>query len=348
MEKSKDSKKVAAGKARAEALSPERRKEIARDAVNSRWDKDKKIPKAVYTGTLSIGEMVFPCSVLSDGTRILTQTDFMEGMEMYYSGYLSTSEKLDDSPADLPPFLLYKALKPFVDKRFPDLRNISVRYRTEKGRIAHGVVADIIPVIFDVWIDADEAGGLTDRQKKISKKAKLLMRALAHTGIIALVDEVTGYQRDRASDALSQILEAFIAKELQPWIKTFPDDYYEQLFRLRGLNYPNGTVKRPSYFGYLTNDIIYMRLAPGVLDELRTTTPKLSSGKRKHHFHRKLTSTIGHPKLREHLSSVVTIMKLSSDYNDFKSKLDIIHPVYGETIPIEFGDDFSQSDFEGL
>jgi ATP-dependent DNA ligase len=41
--------------------------------------------------------------------------------------------------------------------------------------------------------------------------------------ISALVDEATGYQKERAADALARILEAFIAKELQPWIKTmFP------------------------------------------------------------------------------------------------------------------------------
>jgi hypothetical protein len=47
---------------------------------------------------------------------------------------------------------------------------------------------------------------------------------LAHTGIIALVDEVTGYQCDRAKDALAKILEAFIERELQPWVQTFPAD----------------------------------------------------------------------------------------------------------------------------
>ncbi len=40
-----------------------------------------------------------------------------------------------------------------------------------------------------------------------------MVRALAHVGIIALVDEATGYQRERASDALATILESFIAKE---------------------------------------------------------------------------------------------------------------------------------------
>jgi hypothetical protein len=38
------------------------------------------------------------------------------------------------------------------------------------------------------------------------------------------------------------------------------------------------------------------------------------------------------------MSSVVTIMKLSKDYSDFKSKLDQIHPPYGQTIPMDFGD----------
>jgi hypothetical protein len=163
-------------------------------------------------------------------------------------------------------------------------------------------------------------------------------------GIIALVDEATGYQRDRASDALSKILEAFIAKELQPWVKTFPDEYYEQLFRLRGLSYPSDTVKRPQYFGHLTNDIVYKRLAPTVLEELKKTTPKTPKGRLKNHLHRRLTPDLGHPKLREHMSSVVTAMKLSEDYEDFIKKLDSIHPRYDETISMDFITTSSEED----
>ena len=141
------------------------------------------------------------------------------------------------------------------------------------------------------------------------------MRALAHVGIIALVDEATGYQKDRASDALQRILEAFIAKELQPWVRTFPDDFYEELFRLRGLTFPRDTVKRPQYFGHITNDIVYKRLAPRVLQELKRTTPRApETGRHTHQLHRRLTPEIGHPKLREYMASVVTAMKLSADY----------------------------------
>jgi P63C domain len=160
--------------------------------------------------------------------------------------------------------------------------------------------------------------------------ADILMRALANVGIIALVDEATGFQRDRAQDALAKILEDFIAKELRPWVRTFPEEFYEQLFRLKGVQYPNHSVSRPQYFGHLTNDIVYKRLAPGVLDELRKLTPR-KAGALTTHLHRRLSENKGSPKLREHLASVVTIMKLSRDYDDFKTKLDSIHPRYGDT-----------------
>ena len=324
------------GEARAKALSASKRSEIAKKAAASRWDKASDVPQAAYTGELTIGEMTFPCSVLSNGDRILTQSDFMKGMGMYYSGWVAKNRSSDDIAAEVPHFLSFKSLKPFVDRHLGSLQSIAVKYRTERGSLAHGIKADIIPKICDVWIDADEAGGLGKRQAEIASRARLLMRALAHVGIIALVDEATGYQRDRASDALSKILEAFIAKELQPWVKTFPDEYYAQIFRLRGLNFPRDNVKRPQYFGHLTNDIIYRRLAPAVLEELKKTTPKTPSGKLKDHLHRRLTPDLGHPKLREHMASVVTAMKLSSDYDDFKLKLDILHPRYDETLPMEF------------
>lgn len=332
----KDPKKVEAAKARAKSLTADRRKEIGRQAVTVRWDKARDVPKATYSGPLVIGDMSFPAAVLSDGTRILTQTDFMKGMGMYYSGWVAKNRPPEDVAAEIPQFLSFKSLKPFVDKHLGDLQSIIVKYRTERGALAHGIKAEIIPKICDVWLDADEHGELGSRQKKIAQKARLMMRALAHVGIIALVDEATGYQRDRASDALATILEAFIAKELQPWVRTFPDEYYEQLFRLRGLDFPRDSVKRPQYFGHLTNDIVYRRIAPGVLEELKRQTPRNPAGQLKTHYHRRLTPDLGHPKLREHMASVITAMKLSDDYPDFKNKLERLHPRYDETMAMDF------------
>jgi len=334
----KDESKVVGGKARAAALTPEQRSQIAKKAAEKRWG----VQKAEYVGILKLGDIEIPCAVLSDGTRVLTESDFMLGMGMYRSGALSTRREKNKEGAQVPLYLAFKNLIPYINMHLGDVHELILKYKTEKGLMAHGIRADLIPKICDVWIDAQEDGVLGDRQEKIANKAKLIIRSLAHVGIVALVDEATGFQRDRAANALAEILERYIEKELQPWIKTFPDDFYEELFRLRGLVFPSDTVKRPQYFGHLTNDIIYKRLAPAVLEELKRTTPKNNSGRRKHKFFQKLTSDLGHPKLREHMASILTIMRLSLDYADFYNKLERIHPKYGETLPLLFDEEVSE------
>jgi len=332
----KNKSKSLGGNARAAALSSERRSEIAKKAAMKRWGNENGIPKAYYSGEIKLGDLEFPCAVLSDGTRVLTETDFMNGMGMYRSGALSARREIDEDGARVPLYLAFKNLEPFINKHLGDVHELVLKYHTEKGLLAHGINAEIIPKICDVWIDAQEKGGLGSRQEKIAYQAKLIMRALAHVGIISLVDEATGFQKDRAADALATILAKYIAKELQPWVKTFPDEYYEQIYRLRGLDYPNEKINHPQYFGHLTNDIIYKRLAPAVLAELKDSTPKDSKGRYKNKFFQNLTPELGHPKLREHMSSVTTIMKLSMDYDDFVLKLNQIHPQYNETISIPF------------
>jgi P63C domain len=209
------------------------------------------------------------------------------------------------------------------------------------GFLAYGYEATVLADMCDAVLKARDSGELHYQQEHIAKRCDILVRAFARVGIIALVDEATGYQRDRAKDALTRILEAFIAKELQPWLRTFPADFYQEMYRLREMEYPNDTVQRPRYFGLLTNDIVYDRLAPDVLKKLKEVNPKQESGRRKHKYFQWLTSNVGYPKLREHLGSVVAIMKLSADWYDFRAKLDKLHPRYGKPtqLALEFADD---------
>ena len=137
----------------------------------------------------------------------------------------------------------------------------------------------------------------------------------------------TGYQDERARDALARILEAFIAKELRPWVRTFPAEFYKEMFRLRNIPYRED-VKRPQYIGVLTNDLVYSRLAPGVLDELRRLTPRDEKGRLKTHLHRRLTDDIGNPKLLQHLSAVTALMKASDTWDGFKPMVDRALPKY--------------------
>jgi hypothetical protein len=314
------------GKARADKLTAAERKAIAKRASDARWN----LEQATHSGTLTIGNMSFPCSVLSDGTRILTQSDFMAGMGMYYSGWVAKNQP-EDRSADLPHFMGFKTLKPYIDRHLGDMQSIVVKYRTERGAVAHGIKAEIIPKICEVWMDADEEmPKLGVRQRMIAKKARIIMRALAHVGILALVDEATGYQADRAKDALAKILEQFIAKELRPWARTFPLEFYKQIFRLRGWPFDPKKVKRPSVIGTWTNNIVYARLAPGVLEELKAKSPKID-GRRKNKLFQWLTGDIGNPKLLAHFEGLKIIMRDSTDWDDFKKRLNHHYPIITQT-----------------
>ena len=157
----------------------------------------------------------------------------------------------------------------------------------------------------------------------------ILQHGFATLGIIALVDEATGYQKERAKDALAKLLEAFIAKELQPWVPTFPVEFYEHLFRLRGLPFPTSSVKRPQYFGVLTNEIVYKRLAPGVLKELRAVTPRNEDGRPVAKYFQSLTSNLGYLKLKEHLGAVVAYVRIGKTWAEFMLILNQHYPRYG-------------------
>lgn len=342
------------GNVRANALSAERRSEIARSGGVARSAKQKGIeniedlPIAECTGIVKIGEIELPCAVLEDGTRVFTQGGFLNA--------LGRSERpagrRGDAVEQMPAFLAAKNLKPYISEELIDSSR-PIMFRTKPssqqsegargGTIALGYKVELLPRVCNVYLQARDADALMTSeqhgQMRIAARCDILIRGLADVGIIALVDEATGYQEIRAKDALAKILEAFIAKELQAYIDAFPRDFYQEMFRLRGLEYPRDSVKRPQYFGYLTNDIIYKRLAPGVLDELKRITPREpKSGRLKHKYYQRLTSNIGYPKLKEHLGAVVAIMKLSSDWIDFMDKLDRLYPRFGDTIKMAFGD----------
>ena len=292
------------------------------------------VPKATHTGELTIGDMSLPCSVLSDGTRILTQSDFMKGMGMYYSGWVAKH-----GSAEVPHFLSFKSLKPFVDRHLGDLQSIVVKYRTERGSHALGVKASIIPKICDVWIDAEEEGKLGTRQKKIAKKAKILMRALAHVGIVALIDEATGYQEIRDRAALNKILDQYLMEEHAKWSKRFPDDFYKEIFRLRQWLWQGMKVNRPSVVGKYTNDCVWDRLAPGIREELERLNPKRETGTRHVRHHQWLPTDVGHPALQKHLSGVMALMRASSNWTGFQRMLQRAYPKVNTNFELPLDDE---------
>lgn len=315
------------GIARAAALTKEQRTAVARKAANARWSAEA--PLKIISGSpdrpIKIGDVEIECYVLENGERVITQGGVLTA--------LGRSKRINTKPdddLDLPPVLRVKALRPFIDEKTIELAKPLV-FTTPSNLKANGYKAELLPILCEAWLSARAAGALQANQKSIAQAAEIIVRGLAKVGIIALVDEATGYQETRARDALAKILEAYVADELQPWVKTFDVGFYKEMFRLRDVPFDPDSVKRPGYFGHLTNDIVYKRIAPGVLDEIKAQ--KVADSKKKHaKFHQHFTTDVGHPKLREHIVSVKTIMQLSKDWGDFKDKLDQIHPRFPSTI----------------
>lgn len=313
------------GKARAFSLTPEDRSKIARRAVEARWFKAGKTPsvhQATHSGTLKLGGLELDCAVLEDGTRVLSERGFMRGLGIKFGGPLYAESRGVDGAVPVPMFVGYRRLRPFIGHDLTVLLQNPVKYRAiPGGKPAHGLRAELIPGVCEVWLKARNAGELqTNRQRAIAAKADILVRGLSHVGIVALVDEATGYQDARAKDALAKILEAFVAKELRKWVKTFPLDYFKELCRLKKWTF-SATMKLPLYSGKLTNDLIYSRLAPGVLAKLRQKNPITEAGTRKHRHHQWLTDNVGHPALREHLAAVIALMRVSDNWDAFYDML---------------------------
>jgi hypothetical protein len=277
----------------------------------------EKLPKATHDGELKIGDLVIPCAVLEDDRRVLTQQGFLQAIGRARKAKGGTGASIV-SVDKLPAFLVAANLKPFISQDLVE-STTAIPFRTPKGIKAFGYAAELLPKVCQVYLDARDAGALVKSQGPIAIKCDILIRGLAIVGIIALVDEATGYQYDRDRQALHKILEAYIAKELLPWAKRFPDEFYRQLFRLRGWQYSPPSPKGPKYVGKLTNKLVYEKLPPGVLDELRQKNPKDDKGRRKHRHHQFLTEDIGNPHLERHIASVTTLMRVSPNWRKFES-----------------------------
>ena len=165
-----------------------------------------------------------------------------------------------DEEFKTPVFLTAKNLKPFITDEL--LKNSTpIPFRPFKGAgESIGYRAELLPHVCGVFMDAKDAGVLTDNQKPIAETCKILLKGFATVGIISLIDEATGYQYERPQKDLEEQLRAFLAESLVRYASGFPHDYLKHLCRLKGVVL-RPDMRLPQYFGILTGDLIYKRIA---------------------------------------------------------------------------------------
>ena len=284
-------------------------------------EKKKSVIKAVCEGKLPIAGMELTCAVLEDGTRVLSrrQTLFALGKSKATGGA---------KRHDLPAYLQAKNIRPYIGDELREAAINYIEYQPKTGgRTAYGINADFLPLVCEVYLTARDENALTKKQNPIAVRCRILQNGFARVGIAALIDEATGYQNVRAKDALSKILERYLAKEAQKWTRTFPLEFYREMYRLHPgwewVELENGKKPRtPQVVGKYTDDFVYKRIAPGVLKELKSR-----NWQRKVRHHQWFNPENGHPRLREHIQRVITIMEVSDSWDQLIKNLDKVVPL---------------------
>ena len=307
------------GKARAEVLTPDERRAISRKANAARWEKAGKVvplrakedkhlpspiaeadetPYSLLTGTLEIGTVALDCHVLSDHRRVFTQ------------GAVVRAITGGSDSSNLPRYL--RALPTYDEAQF---QGRAIQFRIPGNpQIATGYEATLLVEICDMYLAARDAKQLRPNQAKLAKMAEIIIRASAKVGIIALIDEVTGFQKMRAERALRLKLQAFIAEDMQEWAKTFPDDFWLELARLENTRY--SPRHRPLRWGKYVMAFVYDAIDKDVGKELR----KLNPTPRHRSNHHQWLKEFGKDQVHDQLQQVIAVMKACDDMDEFRRK----------------------------
>jgi hypothetical protein len=324
------------GIARAAKLTPQERTDIARRAAKAKHELAAApptlgvLPVATHGSLdrpLRIGDIEIPCYVLPDETRVLALRGLHAALDMSHGGGQGGVRKI-------------AALMERLEKKGIQINGLSARANSpirfippHGGNPAAGYDATLLPDICSALLKASQQGVLDKRLSYIAERAEVLQHGFASVGIIALVDEATGFQESRAKDALQAYLEKFIRKELAAWVQRFPVEFFRELYRLKKWPW-SGSSRRPGVVSHYIKDLVYERLGPGVLAALEAKNPSDGNGRRKARHHQWLTDDIGHPALAQHMYALIGFMRAEDDWSSFRTRFYKAFPKKGDNLQL--------------
>lgn len=265
-----------------------------------------------HEGVLALGEFEIPCYVLKNGERVLSTTGMQRAL-----GVIG-NEPQQRSSGRLDEILTSKVVKPLLSGNYASSQFKPIQCFKGKQKIS-AYKAISLPEICELMLKVRDYAKSNDielgiRQKAVVIQSDFIIRSLAKVGIIALVDEVTGYEKVKEKDALQIFLQKFLEEEKGKWVRTFPPDFFEAIFKMKGWTWKQASTKKPQVVGHYVNNFVYSRLAPQVLKELRKLNPKDEKGNRKGKYPQWINPEFGHPKLKEHIS-ILTAFAKATGYN---------------------------------
>jgi len=272
--------------------------------VQDRSPAPARLPEAKWPGVLPIGDAELPVYVLDDGRRVISRTGATGVLVGAQGGgklleYLEAQNVRDYLPSDL--------ADQMIEFTMPGVVNKTVM----------GMTAETFLEICRAYVRArDESKLSTESQVKTAIKAGMVLSACANIGLISLIDEVTGYQYERAQDALQIKLKLYLEEEMRKWEKTFPDELWREFGRLT--NWKGPLHSRPKYWGRLVMELVYEYLDADVADWLKKNNPQPRHGK---NYHQWLSDQYGLKKLIEHLWMLVGMASACQTMPELRTKM---------------------------
>lgn len=328
-----DSIQKLGGDARAAKLTAEERKQIARNAAEARWSSD--LPRATHDGPLHIGDATLVAAVLPNGKRLIVQGTMLTAIGRSRTPKAGTGGSVNVD--GLPFFLSAEVLKPFITDELR-LSTTPIFFRLKGGQRAVGYDALLLPLVCKVYQDlrnalmkrltngndkeAKEGRSTYAKYEHIIEKCDELSHGFGKRGILALVDDATGYQDDKVRQDIDRIIKAYVAPGLAPWVRRFPHEFFRETYRLLGWEYKPGQTKHSPYMGRFINKYVFEALPPGVLDKLKEMLPKNENGNRRAKLWQLLTVDTGIPHLDRQLTADLTLMQISETKQQFEDHWD--------------------------
>jgi hypothetical protein len=301
------------GEARAQKLSAERRSEIARGAIQARWEKAGKVPMPRATHRGSFEEefgIDVDCYVLDDvnKTAVISQRGMGEALGLSKGG------------SRFPKFIKGGRISAYIGRELGE--------KLEKPLIFQGqpLGANIAPQViygYDVTILIDVCKAIqaaeADRKliaghRKIAKQAHVIVNASAKAGIKGLVYALAGY--DATKEEVIAAFKFYVREEAREYEKEFPNQLYEEWYRLYQL--PKPERNKPWKFMHLTVDQVYWPLAKSNGKILELTKMQREGSKTRWKRLHQFLSEIGVKALRTQLGQLLGIARISNSKHEYE------------------------------
>lgn len=313
------------GAARSRALSAQERSRIAKEAAQKRWGNQPLV--AIHGSSdhpIRIADIEVPCFILADERRVISTNGILDALGLARGGAMIKGMNR------LELFAAQERLKPFVSDDLLSRISTPIRFKVGTQEF-NGFDSDTIIEIAEAVVKADDAGDLQAQQVHIAHQCRVITKSLTRIGLIALIDEATGYQSKRDADELQQILTAYIRPEHRPWIQTIPREFTDEIYRIHGWE-RKAQNRGPRYAGKLIRELIYEKMPSPVLPELDRINPNDENYRRKKKHHQHLSDKMGLDHFRTQVITVMTIMRISATKEEFRRN---IRKLYGDQLEFD-------------